>query len=111
MARTLNKTAPAAPPPTPRGLAAEKAAEWRGEAERYEAFADTLTDHALKASYRDLAKDLRTRAARALAEPVQAALDIAEAARIRKAAAASSDPAMRREFNAAADRIERGGAR
>ena len=105
----LNKTAPA--PPSPAAAAAEKAAQWLQQASEYEAFADTLTDHTLKIAYRDLAKDLRARADRVKTQPVRAALDIAEAARIRKAGAASTDPATRHEFNAAADAIERGETR
>lgn len=105
----LNKTASATT--APRGVAAQKAAEWQAEAERYETFADTLHDRSLQHSYRELAKDLRTRAARALTDPAKAAADIAEAAGIRKSAAASTDPSLRRELSAVADAIERGEAR
>jgi len=106
----LNKTAPT-PPPAPAAVAAERSAQWRRQADEYDAFAASLSDYTLKAAYRDLAKDLRARADRVAIEPVTAARDIARADTIRRTAADCTDPALRREMNAAAAAIERGEAR
>lgn len=105
----LNK--PASSPPTPAAAAAEKAVQWRRQAEEYETFAGTLSDYTLKAAYRDLATDLRARADRFAIEPISAARDIALADTIRKTAADCTDLSLRREMNAAATAIERGEAR
>lgn len=89
----------------------ELADQWRKEADGYETFADSVRDQVLASEYRRLAKDLRGRVARLLADPVRAAMDLAEAAKIRKSAAASTDLQTRRELSAVADQIERGEAR